>query len=78
MLSVSGQCGGSSAVSLPYVTSMCLVERFLAATPGHPSHPPPLSNAVVKLGVGYGSLVACDLYGRISYYVKALFAWELE
>ena len=32
MLSVSGQCGGSSAVSLACIISMCFVQRFLAAS----------------------------------------------
>ena len=32
VLSVSGQCGGSSAVSLARIISMCLVQRFLAAS----------------------------------------------
>ena len=32
MLSVSGQCGGSSAVSLACIISMCLVQRFPAAS----------------------------------------------
>ena len=32
VLSVSGQCGGSSAVSLACIISMCLVQRFLAAS----------------------------------------------
>ena len=31
MLSVSGQCGGSSVVSLACIISMCLGQRFLAA-----------------------------------------------
>ena len=30
MLSVSGQCGGSSVVSLACIISRCLVQRFLA------------------------------------------------
>ena len=32
MLSVSDQCGGSSVVSLACLISMCLVQRFLAAS----------------------------------------------
>ena len=32
MLSVSGQCGGSSAVSLACIISMCFVQRFLGAS----------------------------------------------
>ena len=32
LLSVSGQCGGSSAVSLACIISMCLVQLFLAAS----------------------------------------------
>ena len=50
MLSVSGQCGGSSAVSLACSISMCFVQRFLAAClfvwpldhPFTPIPPPPL------------------------------------
>ena len=32
VLSVSGQCGGSSAVSLACIISMCFVQRFPAAS----------------------------------------------
>ena len=32
VLLLSGQCSGSSMVSLASITSMCLVERFLAAS----------------------------------------------
>ena len=32
VLSVSGECGGSSAVSLACIISICLVQRFLAAS----------------------------------------------
>ena len=32
VLSVSGQCGGSSAVSLACIISMYFVQRFLAAS----------------------------------------------
>ena len=32
VLSLSGQCSGSSMVSLASIISMCLVERFLAAS----------------------------------------------
>ena len=32
VLSVSGQCGGSSAVSLACIISMCFLQRFLAAS----------------------------------------------
>ena len=104
MLSVSGQCGCSSTVSLACISSMCLVQHFIASTlffslwiillppslsplifplinqsegcrvplvwlegaglpvmavysvtlstkveaPGHPRHPPPLSNAFLN------------------------------
>ena len=32
VLSLSGQCSGSSMVSLASIISMCLLERFLAAS----------------------------------------------
>ena len=32
VLSLSGQCSGSSVVSLASIISMCLVEHFLAAS----------------------------------------------
>ena len=32
VLSVSGQCGGSSAVNLACIISMCVVQRFMTAS----------------------------------------------